>query len=61
MDKRPSEARRDISRLGEPELTLAKRGEGSDPRLVELVRLLARRAARELYEAEMKERGTTRS
>lgn len=61
MDKRPSEARRDLSRLGEPELTLVKRGEGSDPRLVELVRLLARRAALELYETEMRERSTTRS
>lgn len=61
MDKKPAKTRRDLSPLGEPELTLVKRGEGSDPRLVELVRLLARRAALELYEVEMRERGTTRS
>lgn len=61
MDKRPAKARRDLSQLGEPELTLVKRGEGSDPRLIELVRLLARGAALELYEAEMRERGKTRS
>lgn len=48
-------------RLVEPELTLARRGDGPDPRLVELARLLARRAAREVFEAEMRERRTTRS
>jgi hypothetical protein len=45
----------------EPELTLAPRGNGPDPRLVELARLLARRAARKVFEAQMKERRTTRS
>jgi hypothetical protein len=48
-------------RLVEPELTLTHRGEGPDPRLVELVRLLARRAARAVYKEQMKERRTTRS
>ncbi|MGE0767930.1 MAG: hypothetical protein AB7L90_15810 [Hyphomicrobiaceae bacterium] len=48
-------------RLEEPELTLVRRGEGSDPRLVELVRLLARRAARDIYEEQMKRRRTPRS
>lgn len=48
-------------RLVEPELTLVSRGDGPDPRLVELVRLLARRAARETYEEQMKGRRTPRS
>lgn len=40
-----------VARLKEPELTLAPlAGDGPDPRLVELVRLLARRAARQWYE-----------
>ena len=58
-DKRPKQ--RSPLRLVEPELTLVRRGDGSDPRLVELARLLARRAAREVFEAQMKERRTTRS
>lgn len=45
----------------EPELTLTRRGHGPDPRLVELVRLLARRAARQVYEEQMKQRRTLRS
>ncbi|WEX85731.1 hypothetical protein PZN02_001959 [Sinorhizobium garamanticum] len=48
-------------RLAQPELTLTPRGEGSDPRLVELVRLLARRAARECYEEQVKDRRKKRS
>jgi hypothetical protein len=48
-------------RLVEPELTLLRRGDGPDPRMVELVRLLARRAAREVYEEQMKERRPPRS
>lgn len=48
-------------RLLEPELALVRRGDGSDPRLIELVRLLARRAAREFYEEQMKGRRTPRS
>ncbi|WP_255447019.1 hypothetical protein [Brucella anthropi] len=42
-------------------MTLLRRGDGPDPRLVELVRLLARRAAREAFEEQTRERGTTRS
>jgi len=61
MDKGPGKAGRKINRLIEPELTLTKRGEGSDPRLVDVVRLLARRAAREVYERQTRERRTTRS
>ncbi|MGX8009706.1 hypothetical protein ACVDG8_012185 [Mesorhizobium sp. ORM8.1] len=52
---------RSALRLNEPELTLLRRGNGPDPRLVELVRLLARRAAREVFEEQTKERRTTRS
>lgn len=40
-----------IARFSEPELTLAPASDNApDPRLVELVRLLARRAAQEWYE-----------
>ena len=52
---------RSALRLNEPELTLLRRGDGPDPRLVELVRLLARRAAREVFEEQTKGRRTTRS
>jgi hypothetical protein len=41
------------SRHNEPELSLSSSGDGPDPRLVELVRLLARRAAQQWFE-EMK-------
>lgn len=42
---------RDIVRFREPELTLAPQSaHAPDPRLIEFVRLLARRAAREWYE-----------
>lgn len=57
--KRPQQ--RSALRLVEPELTLVRRGDGPDPRLVELARLLARRAAREVFEEQRKERSTTRS
>ncbi|HEY8248545.1 MAG TPA: hypothetical protein VIG38_14865 [Hyphomicrobium sp.] len=57
--KRPQQ--RSPRRLVEPELTFARRGDGPDPRLVELVRLLARRAAREVFEEQKQERRTTRS
>jgi len=46
----------DAFQLIEPELILSRQGDGSDPRLTELVRLLARRAARPLYEEQMKGR-----
>ena len=44
-----------IVRLREPELKFAPPGNGVDPRLVELVRLLARRAVREWYEQKTKD------
>ncbi|OAP43130.1 hypothetical protein ATB98_15275 [Sinorhizobium saheli] len=52
---------RSTLRLNEPELTLLRRGDSPDPRLVELVRLLARRAAQEAFEEQTKELRTTRS
>ncbi len=61
MPNKPDKTRKEIRRLDEPELTLVKRGEGSDPRLVELARLLARRAALEWYEEQLKDRGASRS
>ena len=52
----------DIARLTKPELTLASQSlNGPDPRLVEFVRLLARRAAREWYEQIIEERRPKRS
>ena len=44
-----------IVRPLEPEQKFAPSGNGVDPRLVELVRLLARRAAREWYEQKAKD------
>lgn len=61
MDQGNRPQQRSTLRLVEPELTLVRRGDGSDPRLVELARLLARRAAREVFEEQRKERSTTRS
>ncbi|ASV84824.1 hypothetical protein CES85_5628 [Ochrobactrum quorumnocens] len=53
--------RKEQKEFGQPELTLLRVGTGPDPRLVEMVRLLARRAATELYEQERKKRQTERS
>ena len=53
--------RRSALLLVEPELTLVCRGDSPDPRLVEMVRLLARRAAREVYEDQQEERRRPRS
>ncbi|WP_058718320.1 hypothetical protein [Sphingomonas sanguinis] len=61
MDHGNRPKQRSALRLIEPELTLAQRGDGPAPRMVELVRLLARRAAREAYEEQMKERRLPRS
>jgi len=51
--------RKNMAQLGEPELTLVKRGD-PDPRLVELVHILARRAAREWYDHLVEERDRKR-
>ncbi|MEW6256316.1 MAG: hypothetical protein AB1592_10185 [Pseudomonadota bacterium] len=61
MDNGNRPKQKSALRLVEPELTLARRGDGPDPRMVELARLLARRAAREFYEEQMKERRLPRS
>jgi hypothetical protein len=61
MDHGKRQQQRSAFRLVEPELTLVRRSDGTDPRLVELARPLARRAAREMFEEQRKERSTTRS
>lgn len=61
MDQDKRQQQMSALRLVEPELSLVRRGYGPDPRLSELARLLARRAAREVFEEQMKERSTTRS
>ncbi|WP_237353513.1 hypothetical protein [Xanthobacter sp. YC-JY1] len=61
MDQDKGQQQRSALRLVEPELSLVRRGDGPDPRLSELARLLARRAAREVFEEQMRERSTTRS
>jgi hypothetical protein len=53
--------RRSDVRPDRPDLTLKRCGDGPDPRLIALVRLLARQAAREAYDEQMKERRKTRS
>ncbi|WP_188062850.1 hypothetical protein [Sphingobium sp. KCTC 72723] len=53
--------RQQFPRPDEPVLNLASCGSGPDPRLVKLVRLLARRAARKAYVEMLEERRTTRS
>jgi hypothetical protein len=53
---------KDIVRVNEAELTLGPQSSHApDPRLVEFVRLLARRAAREWYEQIVEERRPKRS
>jgi len=61
MDHGNRQKQRSALRLAEPQLTLARQGDGPDARMVELARLLARRAAREVYEEQMKERRPSRS
>jgi hypothetical protein len=53
--------RKDIARLAEQELTLARQGESPDPRPFELVHILARRAAREWYKRIAQEHRVKRS
>jgi hypothetical protein len=56
MEKIVARKRRSINQLTDPELRLARSGDGPDPHLMELVRLLARRAAREWYDHNAEER-----
>ena len=53
--------RQKFPRPDEPVLNLASCGSGPDPRLVRLVRLLARRAAQKAYLEMLEERRTTPS
>ncbi|WMT76431.1 hypothetical protein [Bradyrhizobium sp. Ash2021] len=62
MEEAVRQKSKSITRHSEPELTLAPQGgSGPDPRLIEFVRLLARRAAREWYEQIAEERRPKRS
>jgi len=60
MLQRPPNGDRPVVPVTEPE-PKAMPADGPDPRLVELVRLLARRAARQWYEKTMEERRAGRS
>jgi len=56
MQKIVTPKRRYFSQLSEPELMIVRRGDSPDPRLIELARLLARRAAKEWYNHVAEER-----
>jgi hypothetical protein len=57
MKETVAQERNGIARFSEPELTFAPQSANApDPRLIEFVRLLARRAAREWYEQIAEER-----
>jgi hypothetical protein len=55
-----NQLRKTARRLFKPDLQLRRLDENADLRLVELVRLLARRAARQVFEEQMKGRPTPR-
>lgn len=61
MAKKPDISRKTDAKLGKPELSLSVAADGPDPRLVSLVRLLARRAARGLYEQQVRDHPTSNS
>jgi hypothetical protein len=61
METGNCQLRKTALRLFKPSQPLVRRNENVDPRLVELVRLLARRAARKVFEEEMKGRRLPRS
>lgn len=61
MARQPDITRKAEAQYGKPELSLATAGDGPDPRLLALVRVLARRAARGLYEQQLKDGSTPRS
>jgi hypothetical protein len=56
MQKIVTPKRRHFSQLSEPELMIVRRGDSPDQRLIELARLLARRAAKEWYNHVAEER-----
>ncbi|WP_108130886.1 hypothetical protein [Gemmobacter caeni] len=59
MARQPNTIHKAEAQIGKPELTLMTALDGRDPRLVALVRLLARRAARGLYEQQLKDHRPT--
>jgi len=61
MVKVVAEKARSVTQLTAPELMLVRRGDEPDPRLVELVRALARRAARDWRNQIAEERRLKRS
>jgi hypothetical protein len=61
MKRGNQQIRKNLHRQEGPDMILARGGDGVDPRLLELVRLLARRAAREFYDEQIKGRPVTRS
>jgi len=61
MLQRPPNGDPTVAPVTEPEPKAMPGLDGPDPRLVELVRLLARRAARQWYEKMMEERRAGRS
>ncbi|MFN8680276.1 hypothetical protein ACDP63_03890 [Paracoccus sp. P2] len=61
MAQQPDIDSRAEAEFGKPELTLAASRDGPDPRLLALVRVLARRAARGLYEQQLKDHPASRS
>ncbi len=61
MLQRSPNGDRPVVPVTEPELNAVPGRDSPDPRLVELVRLLARRAARQWYEKMMEERRAGRS
>lgn len=61
METGNRQQRKTALRPVEPDLQLRQLGDSADPRLVELVRLLARRAARQVFEEQMKGRRAPRS
>ena len=61
MKRGNQQIRKSLHRQEEPDMILACGCDGVDPRLVDLVRLLARRAAREVYDEQIKGRPVTRS
>ena len=61
MKSRNRRQQKTVFRLVEPDLQLHRCDDGLDPRLVELVRLLARRAAKQVLGKQMKGRRLPRS
>lgn len=61
MAQQPDIVGKAEAEFGKPELTLSTATDGPDPRLVALVRVLARRTARSLYEQQLRDHPAPRS